>query len=429
MGKVEITFLGGAREVGRAAYWVRDEKASILLDYGVNFDEEDNPVFPEYVPPKDVGAIVLSHAHLDHSGALPLLYTAIKRPVYMTKVTKELIEILIQDFLKLSGYYVPYGHTEMKEMLDSVRLMDYRRPVEMPEAGGTVLTFYDAGHIPGSAMVKLELPSGIKLLYTGDVRKSETQLLRGADLEGLEADILLIEGTYGNLDHPDRKDVEALFVSDVREVVEEGGTILVPAFSVGRGQEILSVIEDHGLDVPVALDGMVKGVTELVLQGENKRFLKNPDLLEKAYEKAYVVKGWRDRRKVWRRPGVIIASAGMLRGGPSLYYARKIQEINKDAIFLVSFQAPGTPGRRLVQEGKIDEGGPTVQARVEWFDFSSHGGVSELLDIIKSVKGLQKVIVVHSEEKTAESFAQRIREETGLDVIVPERGSTLKIEL
>ncbi|NPA85371.1 MAG: MBL fold metallo-hydrolase [Crenarchaeota archaeon] len=426
---VEITFLGGAREVGRAAYWVKDGKASLLLDYGVSFDEEDRPIFPEYVSPKELGAVVLSHAHLDHSGALPMLYTAIRKPLYMTKLTKELTSILINDFLKLSGYYVTYGDTEVKEMMESVRTLEYRRTVEIPEAGGTNLTFYDAGHIPGSAMVKLELPSGVRLLYTGDVRLSETQLLAGADVSGLEADVLLIEATYGKTDHPPRENVEALFVSDVREVIQSGGTVLVPAFGVGRGQEILAVLADHEIDGDVYLDGMVRNVAELLIQGENKKFLKNPEMLEKAYEEARVVKGWQDRRRVWRRKGVIIASAGMLRGGPALYYARKMQSIERDAIFLVSFQAPGTPGRRLVEEGRVEQGGPLVSARVQWFDFSSHAGAGELLEIVRSVRGLKKVVVVHSEEKTALSFAERVREETGLDVIVPKPLETIKIEI
>jgi len=426
---VEITFLGGAREVGRAAYWLRDGKASLLLDYGVGFDEEDRPVFPEYVSPKDLGAIVLSHAHLDHSGALPMLYSAIRKPVYMTKLTKELTAILINDFLKLSGYYVTYGDTEVKEMMKSVRTIGYRRTVEIPEAGGTLLTFYDAGHIPGSAMVKLELPSGLKVLYTGDVRLSETQLLGGADVSGLEADVLIIEATYGRSDHPPRPNVEALFVSDVREVLQNGGTVLVPAFGVGRGQEILAVLADHEIDGDIYLDGMVRNVTELLIQGENKKFLKNPDLLEKAYEEARVVRGWQDRKRVWKRRGVIIASAGMLRGGPSLYYARKMQGISRDAIFLVSFQAPGTPGRRLVEQGIIEEGGPLVEARVQWFDFSSHAGASELIEIIRSINKLKKVIIVHSEEQTALAFAERVKEETGLDVIVPQPMETIKIEI
>ncbi|UXD21110.1 beta-lactamase [Ignicoccus pacificus DSM 13166] len=429
MASVEITFLGGAREVGRAAYLVKDSKAKLLLDYGVSFDEEDRPILPEHVSPKSIDAIILSHAHLDHSGAIPLLYSAIKRPLYLTRVTRDLMGILLNDFLKLSGYYVPFGHTEVKEALSSTRLVRYRRELSIPEAGEAALTFYDAGHIPGSAMVKVEMPDGVKVLYTGDVRVSETKLLRGADLEGLEADVLIIEATYGKADHPRREDVEALFVSDVEEVLDQGGTVLIPAFSVGRSQEVLSILEERGIDAPIYLDGMVRGVTELLLQSENKFALRNPELLERAYENARIVRGWNDRKNAWRRRGVIIASAGMLRGGPSLYYARKLQGNPRAATFLVSFQAPGTPGRRLIEEGKLEPDSEPFKPRLEWFDFSSHAGASELIQIIKSIKNLKKVIVVHSEESTALEFAKRVEEETGIEAHVPRPLETLKIEV
>jgi len=429
MASVEITFLGGAREVGRAGYVLRDDKATILLDYGVSFDEEDRPVLPEHISPKSLNAIVLSHAHLDHSGAIPLLYSAIKRPLYLTRVTRDLMGILLNDFLKLSGYYVPFGHTEVKEALSSTRLVKYRREVEIPEAGNATMTFYDAGHIPGSAMIKIEMPNGVRVLYTGDVKVGESKLLGGADLEGLEADVLIIEATYGKADHPRRDDVEALFISDIEEVLDQGGLVLVPAFSVGRSQEILSILEDRGIDAPVYIDGMVRGVTELLLQSENKFALKNPELLERAYENARIVRGWNDRKNAWRRRAVIIASAGMLRGGPSLYYARKIQNNPRAATFLVSFRAPGTPGRRLIEEGKLEPDSGPFKPRLEWFDFSSHAGADELMQIIKSVKSLKKVIVVHSEESTALEFAKRVQEEVGIDAYVPRVLETLKIDV
>jgi putative mRNA 3-end processing factor len=278
-------------------------------------------------------------------------------------------------------------------------------------------------------MVKVEMPDGVKVLYTGDVRVSETKLLAGADLNGLEADVLIIEGTYGATDHPRREDVEAIFVSDVEEVLNQGGTLLIPAFSVGRSQEVLCILEERGIDAPIYLDGMVRGVTELMLQSENKFALKNPELLERAYEHARIVRGWNDRKNVWRRRSVIIASAGMLRGGPALYYARKIQGNSRAATFLVSFQAPGTPGRRLIEEGKLEPDSEPFKPRLEWFDFSSHAGASELIQIIKSVKGLKKVIIVHSEEKTALAFAKRVEEEVGVDVHVPHVLETVKVEV
>ncbi|ALU12024.1 beta-lactamase [Ignicoccus islandicus DSM 13165] len=429
MSSVEITFLGGAREVGRAAYVVKDSKATLLMDYGVSFDEEDRPVLPGHVSPKDLNAILLSHAHLDHSGALPLLYSSIRIPIYMTRTTRDLTGILINDFLKLSGYYVPYGHTEVKEMMSSVRLVKYRKEFQIPEASGATVTFYDAGHIPGSAMIKVEMPDGAKVLYTGDVKVHPTKLLSGADLNGLEADVLIIEGTYGKSIHPRREDVEALLVGDVEEVAAQGGTILIPAFSVGRSQEVLCILHERGIDIPIYLDGMVRGVTELLIQSQNKNSLRNPDLLEKAFEEAYVVRGWKDRKQIWKRPSVIIASAGMLRGGPSLYYARHLQNEARAATFLVSFQAPGTPGRRLLEEGRLEPDSGEFKPRLEWFDLSSHAGLDELLKIVGSIKNLKKVIIVHSEESTAQYFAERIKESYDLDVIIPNPNETIKIDI
>ncbi len=425
MSSIEVTILGGGQEVGRAAYLVKVGNKKVLLDYGINFDENERPVFPELVAPRDLNLVLISHAHLDHVGAIPLLFTSIRPITYTTKVTKELSKILIEDFLKLSGYYSYYGHSELQEFMEASRTVDYRETVEVD---GIRFTFYDAGHIPGSAITKLEI-DGVKIVYTGDIYVKPTRLLRGADLSDLDADVLIIESTYGKLDHPKRSDVEKIFIEDVREVVDRGGVVLVPSFSVGRSQEILSLLREKAPDIDVVIDGMVKSVTETLLKDEHKSYLRDPEALRSAYEGAKVIRGWSDRRKAWKRSGVIIASAGMLRGGPALYYARKLQSDPKAAIFLVSFQAPGTPGRRLLEKGVIDEDGPMVKARVQWFDFSSHSGKSDLLEVVKSVKGVKKVIVVHGESDTATYFAKLVEEKVGVPAYAPDVGETITVEL
>ncbi len=175
----------------------------------------------------------------------------------------------------------------------------------------------------------------------------------------------------------------------------------------------------------VKYDGMIKPITEIML--EDKRNIRRSDLLEKAIETFQPVRGWSERRKVWREPGVIVASAGMLKGGPSLYYIKRLASDKNSAVFLVSFQAPNTPGRMLLEEGTFMDKGPRVVARVEWFDFSSHAGVSGLLEIVKSVKNLERVIVIHSDSDTADRFVSRIREELGLEAYAPSMGESIDI--
>ena len=419
---VTLTILGAGKEVGRAAIAVEHRSSVVLLDYGVNFDDNDLPQLPLHYPPAKLKGIVLTHGHLDHIGGAPIFYIS-RRPIAVaTSFTRDVAEIMLRDFLKLSGYYLPFEDGEVADLLSTMRIVGYGEDVEL---GSIVVRLRDSGHIPGSAMVEVETGSK-KIVYTGDINFVETKLVGPADVSGLEADVIIIESTYGTSEHPPRREVEERFYNNVLEVVENGGTVLVPAFSLGRGQEILCVLVERGFDYPIYVDGMVRGITELML--ERDRFLRDPELLRKAYDQANIVRGWQDRRNAWKEPGVIIASAGMLKGGPSRFYLRKLAKNERNAIFMVSFQAPGTPGRRILEEGKYTEEGPMVKARVEWFDFSSHAGRTELLEIIKRIKGLEKVIVVHGEPEVAEAFAEDVRVNLGIDAIVPSNGEKISLD-
>ena len=419
---IKIRVLGAGKEVGRAAIVVEEEGEGYILDYGVNFDDNDLPRLPEHYPPSKVKALIISHVHLDHIGAAPIFYISSSPKAYATKVTIDLADIMLSDFLKLSGYYLPFEDEEVKSFLSMVSPLSYREPIEM---GKATLEFIDAGHIPGSAMIRLETKEHC-ILYTGDVNFVETNLTNPADIQNVKADTLIMESTYGSSKHPPRSLVEERFYNAVREVYESNGVVLVPAFSVGRGQEILSLLWKKGFEGPIHVDGMIRTVTEIMLR--NPRFLKNPSLLKEAYSNAIVVRGWQDRRRAWREPGVIIASAGMLKGGPAKYYLKKIYEKSSNAVFLVSFQAENTPGRMLLEKGRYEEGGKLIKARLEWFDFSSHASKPELVEIARSIRGLKRVILVHGEPDSLNSLATTLYEELGVEVYIPSNGDVIELD-
>ncbi len=419
---MKLKILGAGREVGRAAVALEIGEEYILFDYGVTFDERDIPQLPLVVPPSRVKALLVSHSHLDHIGAIPMLYISARPRAYASYLTYRISKVMLEDFLKLSSYYLPFEHVELDAFLDNVAVLKYNSSIEIDKRY-TVETS-NAGHIPGSMIFTVD--TGRKrIIYTGDVNTIDTRLVAGADTGRLEGDVLIIEGTYGDLDHPDRGEVERQFIESIKEVVENGGTVLVPAFSLGRAQEILALLAEKVPYMDVKYDGMIKPITEIML--EDKRSIRRSDLLEKAIETFQPVRGWSERRKVWREPGVIVASAGMLKGGPSLYYIKRLASDKNSAVFLVSFQAPNTPGRMLLEEGTFMDKGPRVVARVEWFDFSSHAGVSGLLEIVRSVKNLERVIVIHSDSDTADRFVSRIREELGLEAYAPSMGESIDI--
>ncbi len=421
---LKLTVLGSGKEVGRAALLLEDESSGkkLLLDYGITFDESDIPVFPLSVPPAKLSAVAITHAHLDHVGAAPMLFVSVRMPVIMTELTKRLSKLMIEDMIKLAGYYLPYEYPELETMLSSVHEVSLGGEAEID---GIRIEVLNAGHIPGSAMYRIEM-GGKTILYTGDINTIDTRLVSGARVDGVEADVLIIESTYGNVDHPDRKEVEDRFIETVKSIVEDGGSVLIPAFALGRSQEILSLLAERLPYANVYYDGMTRKIMDLMLS--YNKYINRVDLLEKAARLFVAVQGTGMRKKIYREPGsIIVTPAGMLKGGPALYYLKRMWNAKKSAIILVSYQAPSTPGRRILAEGTFEEGGPRVRARVYWFDFSSHAGSSGLMRIVKSVKNLEKVIVVHGNDTVAHEFAYRIKEETGLEVEVPSNGTTLNL--
>lgn len=429
MNQVKLLCLGGCREVGRSAYLLSMEGKNFLLDYGVLLN--DVPLFPSHVSPSSIDAVLLTHPHLDHSGLLPLLFSSRILPyTYTVRLNVEILEYLILDMMKLSGSFLPYEVEELYKVIDNAMPLHYKEEFEV---GDVIIKVLNAGHVPGSCMFLLKSKNeNLKVLYTGDFNTIETRLVNPLDvsevLSECPIDLVVMESTYGDRPHQDRKLTERSFVESVVDYVEAGGLVLVPAFAYGRAQEILCVLHKYLEDLEVYLDGMAGQISFELLSF--KDFLRDGDFYEKALKRARLVKSPRDRKRILKIGGVVISPSGMLKGGPSAFYARHIAERSDSAIFLVSYQIPGTPGDYLLKYGKLSPDSEKVKCGVKWFDFSSHAGKNELLDfatkIVDSSGGETKVVLVHGEEKAVTALEEELKNR-GIDAVGPRNGDLLTI--
>ena len=411
---MQLRFLGACQEVGRSAVAVKTATSQILMDYGVMINHEVG--FPVHVSPRELDAVVLTHAHLDHSGLIPLFYVQSPRlPVYGVEPTFKLTTVLVRDMIKLSGYYLPYEYIDLETMLNHAVPVDYRSQFSVADCK---ITLVNAGHIPGSAQVIVE-NEGKRVLYTGDFNLVPTHLVSGADRAYADLDGLVIESTYAAQDHPDRMESEREFVLACKEVVESGGTVLVPAFGVGRSQEIICMLAGHNFTHTVFVDGMALDAIRML--EEFPHSLKDEQLFRRAMREAEQIRNWHDRRRAARTPGVIISPAGMLKGGASVFYMESIAPKEGNGIFLVSYQVEGSPGRILLDEGQFMLHGKSrkVKARIEKFDFSSHGGKTQLQETLKLADKKTRIFVIHGEESNCKSLADWATHELGLQTVVP----------
>lgn len=417
---MEVSVLGAAKQVGRSGFLLKGDKTRILLDFGVQLGKTTE--FPSHIKPNDIDGIVLSHAHLDHSGAIPLFYLKNKLPIHATDLTFELAELLIEDFIKLSQFSLPFEHLELANMLKNAKGSKF---FEKSQLGEFNIEFLPAGHIPGSAISRLD--NGKKsLVYTGDFNAENTNLLNGAVTDWKEPDIIITESTYATSEHPLREDVETEFVAFLKEVIERGGTALVPAFSVGRSQEMACILEKKKFPHTIAMDGMALKTNDILLK--YPEYLRDPTLFKKSLKKLEIMRTWNQRKNIVKKPSVIIAPAGMLVGGSAIFYNNEIAKNAKNAICIVSFQVPGTPGRTLLEKGiTLVNGKPQkVKAEVRRFNFSGHSGRTKLFEIFKKIKGNPKVLAIHGEEESCIKFASDLKE-LGFDAYAPDAGFKIKV--
>ncbi|TFG04430.1 MAG: MBL fold metallo-hydrolase, partial [Promethearchaeota archaeon] len=422
---VEVNFLGGCLQIGGSAVGIETPAGTVLLDYGIFM--EKTPMFPAEIRPKELSAVLLSHAHLDHSGGIPLLYSGTATPrLLATRLTIDLARVLIEDMIRISEYYLPFGKPELFALLNRVHAVQYDK---VKVSSHCVVQFMDAGHIPGSSAFYLEL-NGKRILYTGDYNAIDTQLLRKARLKASKIDAVIIESTYALEDHPNREEIEKDFVEKVNTIVSQEGTVLIPAFGVARSQEILCVLMKYGFKYPIFVDGMARKVCHIFSDnGQSyQNYFRDYKLLKKAIQRSHCISKGRtkvaEREKAVHTPGVIIAPSGMLKGGTAVSYMDELYQSARNGVFLVSFQIPETPGQVLVDE--MMWGDKEVSAKVQKFRFSSHAGRTELWELIHSMgkNPDATVFCMHGEEEACKTFAREIEETTKLNAIAPNSGES-----
>ncbi len=423
----ELRFHGGAREVGRSCIQVIGESCRLLLDCGVKITSKDSEYPIEMDDLEDITAVFISHAHLDHTGALPYYdHNGLSCPIFATQGTRNLTKLLLKDAFKIGRI----NHTKLGyDELDIKKVLKCINRIKIDAEGeykGIRYQFFDAGHIPGSAAVMVEV-DGKKILYTGDINTDETRLLYPAEASFPEdIDVMICESTYGDRDHPNRMKVENDFIESVEKVLVEGGSVLVPCFAVGRSQELLLLLARKNFRFPVYIDGMGVEAAEIML--ENAEDLKDDDVLFDALKSVIVVKGSGMRRKAVTNPSVIITTSGMLSGGPVVNYLRDMHDDPKHAVFLTGYQAEGTNGRMLMEKGSVIIDGATtkVHCQVKQFDFSAHAGMSQLKSLVRQVRPNQ-IFFVHGDEKSVRNLVEWASA-LGMDAYAPLLGQTFKIE-
>jgi putative mRNA 3-end processing factor len=413
---MKIRCLGGCREVGKNAFLV-EGKENVLFDYGVKVETGEPPL-----KPGKVDSILLGHAHLDHTGTLPFLYRKAKPNIYSTLTTFDLTHLLLKDSLKIArirGMKKYFDKSDIEKMKKREVRVTYGQRVETENCS---FEFFDAGHIPGSMAPLLEM-NGKRILYVSDFNTNPTRLLNGAKIDAKDIDILIMESTYSNRDHPPRKDTEKEFFSAVTDTINNEGIALIPSFAVGRAAELLMVLNSFKADFPIYLDGMAKTATEISLK--YPEFLRDAKELRKAFKNVRLVTSDEERKKLLKKPCAILTSSGMLEGGPSVRYVKSLYSNPESSIIFTGFLIPRTAGRYLVDTGRFVNEGFDLKIKMGIYrlDFSAHTGRSDLFEFVKKINP-EKTVCIHGDN--CERFATELRGR-GFDAEAPNIGDVVNV--
>ncbi len=448
---LKATALGGFREVGRSSLLLETPHSKVMIDCGISPEpgikgldanangEESNKAFP-YLDSanfsiNELDAVIITHGHMDHIGFVPYLFKyGYEGPVYCTPPTRDLAALLLNDYIKLvsrSGATPLYDEKDIRKMLTHMITRDYNEVTNITDE--LKLTYHNAGHILGSSTVHLHVGEGMyNIVHTGDMKYGFTRLFDPAVTKYPRIDSLFIESTYGGPNDitPNRHDSERLLMETVKRTIDNGGKVLIPLFAVGRSQELQLVLESYmmgdnspyKLDVPVYLDGMILDASaihtaypEYLKETLRNRILSNRSPFES--EIFEVVKG--EREEIFDKgPSIILASGGMMNGGASVEYFKRLADDPKNTLIFVGYNSAGSLGRRIqngVSEVPLpDENGKLVSIKVNMGiktveGFSGHSDRNQLISFVQKLSAKPKnIFTMHGDEAKCEDLARTL---------------------
>ena len=458
---VRITTLGCCREVGRAAFVLNTPETRVLIDCGDKPGAEGEVPYlqvPEALGggPQNIDAVVLTHAHLDHSALIPLLFKyGYDGPIYCTEPTRDLMGLLTLDYLDVAakeGRTPPYESGQVREAIKHCIPLEYGDVTDV--APDLKLTFHNAGHILGSAVSHFHVGDGLyNVAFSGDIHYEDTRLFNGAVNEFPRVETLVLESTYGGRNdyQTDQEDSEAKLKEVINRTTERGGKMLIPAFAVGRSQEIMLVLEEAMRngdipEVPVHLDGMIWEAT--AIHTTYPEYLRD-DLRDRIFhddenpflaEQFNHIDGGEDERQEVADGGpcIVLSTSGMVEGGPIMSWLNHVGGESDSTLTFVGYQAQGTLGRRI-QNGWDEipmndrvEGRSTLQLNmdVETVDgFSGHADRQGLENFVRTMNPRpEKVLCVHGDESSVQDLSSALYHEFNMRTFAPKNLETFRFK-
>jgi KH/beta-lactamase-domain protein len=455
--EVMLFCMGGVKQVGRSCFVVVTPETKVMLDCGINPGEMSGlDAYPRLdwfnFDLDDLDAVVISHAHIDHQGFLPTLFKyGYRGPVYCTEPTLPLMILLQTDSVKIAnnnGTYLPYSTRDVNEVIKHCITLPYGKPTDI--SPDVTITLNNAGHIMGSATVHLNISGAHNILYSGDYKYARTQLLDSAVSMYPRVETLITESTYGNTTDvmPDQQSVYRGFTESINKTLMDGGKVLLPVPAVGRAQEIMLVMakemkEGRLIESPIYIEGMISEASAIHMSyahylGSDVRKSVSQGINPFQSEYFTVISGYGKRDDILNdeNPAIVMATSGMLEGGPSVEYFKELAPNPKNKIMFVSYQINGTLGRRVLdgamsEVSMMDKSGKVkvvpVRCQTQKIDgFSGHSDFNQILNFVSRIRP-KRVLVNHGEKSKSENVASAIYSRLKVRSSVPDNREIVRL--